>query len=133
MRCERKAEKMSFNSSTVQFYPAANVKVKTTTGDYRVDLYEMIDGPVADRLQRIEATLAALQFDTATRFEQLGTLKEGTSLQVNSTRVGGDGKVKACPPGHFVSAVVAPDGVGGKYAVDALKTLRFTCTPINGK
>lgn len=130
MRCERTMVKAQLLSSVAEFYPPANVKVKTTTGDYRVDLYEMVDGPVAGRLQRIEASIA----DLAERIKSLGVDQtEAAALNVNSTYFTAAAPKHSCPPGTFVSALQAPDRVGGRFAVDALKTLRFTCTAVSSK
>lgn len=133
LRCERSGRTLEFNSSAVQYFPAANVKVKTTTGDFRVDLYEMIDGPVQGRLALLEAQLASL-YDvatkTATEVGQLGSDRTGTVLRI-ANPVMRDGKPHECPAGTFVSMVQASKGVGGKYAVDGISEIIVRCTPIH--
>jgi hypothetical protein len=135
LRCERSGTKLQFNSATVQFYPAANVKVKTSTGDYRVDLYEMIDGPAADRIARLEAEIAGLRFalnGVNTDIQKLGQSQDGTEFSAVGPGIGG-GQPHTCPPGTFVSMIQASESVAGRYAVDGIKKITFKCTPVVAK
>ena len=132
LRCERSGRTLEFNSSTVQYFPAANVKVKTSTGDFRVDLYEMIDGPVQERFTRLEAQLASLYdiaTNTATEVGQLGAERTGTPLRIVNQLMG-DGKPHECPVGTFVSMVHASRGVGGKFGADGISEIKVTCSPV---
>jgi hypothetical protein len=134
LRCTRAFEKLQFSGSTVEFFPAANVKVKTNTGDYRVDLYEMIDGPANDRLARLEAQIAVLQrgLDSgAKKLEALGQSRAGTDYAVNGPRIGGPDQYE-CPPGSYVSKIHASGSVGGKYAGDGISQITFRCAPLQG-
>ncbi|WP_116365138.1 hypothetical protein [Parahaliea mediterranea] len=58
LRCTRSSKLTQFYEQRAEYFPPANVKVKTDTGDMRVEFQEMIDGPAKNRLERIEAQLA---------------------------------------------------------------------------
>lgn len=134
LRCNRTAMPLEFNSSTVQFFPAANVKVKASTGDYRVDLYEMIDGPASDRIARLEAEIAALRAAataTAAELSAMGMSRDGETYPVTNPRM--QNKMAACPPGTFVSSIVASKAVGGKYGWDGISELTVRCSPLTNK
>lgn len=131
LRCSRKSTPLQFNSDTVQFFPQANVKVKASTGDFRVDLYEMIDGPANDRISRLEAEIASLRSfatTTTTDLAALGGARDGQTFVVNNPRMGNKGA--KCPAGTFISSVVATKGVGGKYGVDGISELTVRCSPL---
>lgn len=135
LRCERQGFPLEFNSSTMQFFPSANVKVKTTTGDYRVDLYEMIDGPANDRIGRLEAEIAALRLATSAAtndLKQVGQSRDGADFNALAPRAGG-GQPVACPPGTFVSMIQASESVHGNAAVDGIKRITFRCSPVIAK
>lgn len=132
LRCARQGTPLEFNSSVVQYFPSANVKVKTSTGDYRVDLYEMIDGPAADRISRMEAEIAGLRAMLSvvnTDIQNLGKTQEGPEIEIVGPRMGG-GQKRSCPPGTFVSMIQAPGSIGGRYGVDGISKIVFKCTPV---
>lgn len=132
LRCERRSEKLQFTASNVDYYPAANVKVKASTGDYRVDLYEMIDGPANDRLSRLEAEIAALRAHADgvdSQLAGLGATRGGSTLIVGHPAKKA-GPLQTCPAGTFVSAMQVTGSVGGKYATDGISRLTITCAPL---
>jgi hypothetical protein len=132
LRCNRSHEKLQFLGSTVEFFPAANIKVKTNTGDFRIDLLEMIDGPANDRLARLEAQIAVLQKElnsASSSIESMGQSRVGDRYSINNPKIGGPDAYE-CPPGTFVSMVHASGAVSGKYGTDGISQITFRCTPL---
>ena len=63
------------------------------------------------------------------RFKELGKTRDGTVYDVTNPIMGA---LKAkCPPDTFVSAVSAPGGVGGKYAVDGISKISIVCSALD--
>jgi hypothetical protein len=129
IRCTRNSQPIQFASGTVTYFPEANVKIKTTTGDYRVDLYQMIDGPIKDRIEKIESQIAELNLSLNKTVDNLGVRRDGPSFSVLGPRVGGPTS-HACPAGTFVSVIQASASVTGRYGVDGIKQITFTCSPV---
>ena len=135
IRCSRAHEKIVFNSSEVKYYPPANVKVKTSTGDYRIELFEAIGQPMNDRLARIEAMLASQQIATNNTNAVLATIgqsKMTKTYTINGPRIGGPDKM-TCPQGWVATSIHASGSVGGRYAVDGISQIIVTCSPIFNK
>lgn len=132
VRCERSSSPIELGNTRAEFYPDADVKVKTSTGDYRVDLLEMMDGPANDRLDRIEAGLAGLRSeisDAKSTLSGLGQNRGGDAFTIDNPRMGNPDEAK-CPQGTFISRIHATRGVGGKYAVDGISEIQITCSPV---
>lgn len=130
LRCKRKSEKIDFNGLSVKYYPSANVKVKTNTGDFRVELFEAIDQPVKDRLSRIEAQIATLQQVTNNNTDKLhraGRSEAKHFGEIDNPRMPNK-DIFTCPKGSFMTAIHAHKGVGGRYAVDGISGLKIQCT-----
>ncbi len=60
---------------------------------------------------------------------RLGTGRNGSSYTINNPLMQGPGEAD-CPPGAYVSRVVATKGVGGKFGVDGISELQIVCTPV---
>lgn len=126
MRCSRSSKEISFNGSNVEYYPPADVKVKTNVGDYRIELYEKFSGAGADRLSRIEAQIASLNQS----LQSLATGDVTSRIKLNSTGEQKLPKRGACPPGSVMTAFELTDITRAKYSSNSVKTITFDCTTL---
>lgn len=129
LRCTRTSKSMKLGNSLVDYFPDANIKVKTNTGDYRVDLYEMLDGAARDRFERLEAEVLGLRSELEFAISSLGEPRGGQTYTINGPRIGGADSHE-CPAGTFVSAIHASGSIGGRYGVDGISEITFTCSEI---
>lgn len=133
LRCTRSFEKIEFQGGKVNIYPAADVKVKTSVGDYRVDLYEMVDEPAKTRLARLEAQVATLQALTTELKATVDTLGQAHN-EDSPEKISGSSKSKMlCEPGSFVSGIGGAGMSGGKYASTSITKLSVFCSPLTQK
>ena len=59
----------------------------------------------------------------------IGSATERVPFTINGPRIGGADK-QECPSGSFVSSIHASGSVGGKYGVDGISQITFSCTPL---
>jgi len=132
MRCERTGEVIKFQGANVNYFPPANVKVKTSTGDYRMEFYEMIDEPAKSRFGRLEAQMARLETDMAAStktIDGMGKRHPGSMEVINNDYIAGADS-RECAEGSYVSMIHASKGIGGKNARDGIGQLTFKCSPL---
>lgn len=140
LKCDRDSREIRFNDSTVEYYPAAIVNVKTNAKSYRVELIETINEPMGDRLSRIESSIAGLMVktdDQASKYDLIGKGEKTHQQKINNPAMKNHPAFKNpntynCPKGHYVSGIEATRGVGGKYATDGISELLVRCTPLYG-
>ncbi len=64
--------------------------------------------------------------------DSLGMIPEKQKFVINGPRIGG-ADAHECPPGYFVTSLHASGSVGGKYGVDGISEIRFSCSPLVSK
>lgn len=100
-----------------------------------------VNGSNMSSIQLIISTLSAhqdlssflsKQADLVKDIEKIGLTVDqlmsgnATKLKVNNPRIGGADKAD-CAPGSFVTSIHASGAVGGRYAVDGISEISFTC------
>jgi len=89
------------------------------------DFRERVVQATSGRISKIESELKSVDAEV----RGLGSDRSGKKLTVNNPSIGGADSA-TCPKGTFVSAIHASKGVSGKYGVDGISEITFTCSPI---
>lgn len=133
MQCTRQSNPMKLHNQDVEFFPAANVNLKTGEGNTLVEFAEMIKFAGKDRFAQIDTELAATKRTLSNLMQSLATVERSdrdTVVQTPSNVPGGWTSWASCPAGTFVSAVSVFDRDTGSKCMPCISHVRVSCTAL---
>jgi hypothetical protein len=113
-------------ATLIQIVDGIEQQVKTVQGGSIAAVAALVDaagksGDTAALIERIKSLEMVVS--------ALGTSRNGPSFSIDNPRMGGPDSAQ-CPPGTYVSTIQASGAVGGKYAIDGISQITFTCSSI---
>lgn len=129
IRCERNSQNVVLSGYTAEYFPDANVKIKTQEGDYRMEFADMLSGPAQTRFEKLETDVAAARAELRTYQrvlrEQTGETKGAVAGEF---RHGKWGPWQVCPSGSYVSAVQIYDQDTGSKCPPCIANVNLRCS-----
>lgn len=131
IRCERTPVQIALSGYNANYFPDANVNVKTREGAYSMEFADMVRGPAQQRFEQLEAEVARAHHELAKYKDVVRSAPaERVSTITGSFSSGGWGGESTCPAGTYVTGVAIQDQDQGSKCPPCISNVRLTCSKI---